>query len=174
MKIETRADMLLNIVKEKKKVSFEDCANQLNVSQNLLEKWVQSLEEEGLLATEYEFTTPYIVERVLSNEEEQEKLANMFKKRDFFMQEQEIMDLENKNLEQLEKDIEEDVIEEVKEDKEELREELEEARHILEETGELEEKKILDEIKEEPKETIEVVYDLRKTNMINQLIKRLK
>jgi chromosome segregation ATPase len=59
--ISTGVDQLINVVFNKKRVKLEDVANELGISQNVIQEWVKILEDEGLVKMEYSFTTPYLV-----------------------------------------------------------------------------------------------------------------
>lgn len=59
--ISTGVDQLINVVFNKKRIKLEDVANELGISQNVILEWVKILEDEGLIKTEYFFTTPFLV-----------------------------------------------------------------------------------------------------------------
>jgi ribosomal protein L18 len=57
----TGVDALVDLVNERRTISFQDAAKRLRVPVSTVEAWAQFLEEEGLLSIKYSFTTPYIV-----------------------------------------------------------------------------------------------------------------
>lgn len=170
MRIETGPDKMLNLVKAKKRITFEECSKKLKKPKPLIEKWAQILAEEGLANIEYQWTTPCIVEKQMSKEEEEDKLKNMFEQRDFFMSEEDSIEVENvsRKIRKAEKEVEEDVKGELSNDKKEFAAEMEEARKIMEAT----------EIIEKKKPTIDVEYRLetsrlRKITEMTSLIKSM-
>ena len=73
-RIETKVDEFLMMIREKKKVPIEDIKFRLNVSDELLEKWILMFEEKGLIKRIYPanpLDVPYIVltERHVEEEE---------------------------------------------------------------------------------------------------------
>ena len=76
--IMTGVDKLVDLVKNKKRISFSDAAKELGVSKIVIEEWTNFLEEEGLISIEYVFTIPYIVVRKLTKKEG-EQIAREFK-----------------------------------------------------------------------------------------------
>ena len=60
MEIETGVDQLMNLVRDKKKLSVAEAAKLLNKPEDTVQKWVDFLVEELILGLEYKFTTPYI------------------------------------------------------------------------------------------------------------------
>ena len=63
-RIETKVDEFLMVVREKHKVPVEDIKVRLDVSDELLEKWVLMFEEKGLIRRIYPanpIDVPYIV-----------------------------------------------------------------------------------------------------------------
>ncbi len=58
--VKTGADRLLELVKASKEVSMSAAAKELGVSAATIEAWANFLEEDGLVAVKYNFTTPYI------------------------------------------------------------------------------------------------------------------
>jgi len=59
--VSTEADHLLRLLKDKKQISFEELAKQLEVPVETVEAWATFLEEEGFVSIVYKFTTPYIL-----------------------------------------------------------------------------------------------------------------
>ncbi|MBN1157479.1 hypothetical protein JXA85_07695 [Candidatus Woesearchaeota archaeon] len=60
--VTTEVDSLIDLVKKKKRISFEDAAAALRLPQKTIESWAAFLEEEGELAIDYKFTTPFLVD----------------------------------------------------------------------------------------------------------------
>lgn len=58
--VKTGVDSLLNLLKEKKKMSLEEAAKKLNIKQEAIQTWVDFLVEEMVIGIEYHFTKPYI------------------------------------------------------------------------------------------------------------------
>ncbi len=59
--ITTGVDALVRLVKEKGRVSLEEAADVLNISESKIEEWAHVLEEEGILSIEYRLTKIYLV-----------------------------------------------------------------------------------------------------------------
>jgi DNA-binding Lrp family transcriptional regulator len=76
LNIATAIDSLVELVKVKKKITFEDAAKNLGLPENIISEWANFLEEDGIIKVTYKFTTPYleIVEN-LKNENEEEDLS---------------------------------------------------------------------------------------------------
>lgn len=58
--IETGVDQLINLVKEKKKISISEAAKVIKTPLHTVQKWVDFLVEEKILGIEYKFTVPHI------------------------------------------------------------------------------------------------------------------
>ncbi|MEM4260230.1 MAG: hypothetical protein QXG00_03265 [Candidatus Woesearchaeota archaeon] len=58
--IETGVDQLINLVKEKKKISIVEAAKEIKTPLHTVQKWVDFLVEEKILGIEYKFTVPHI------------------------------------------------------------------------------------------------------------------
>ncbi len=98
--IETGVDRLVNIVKSRGRIALADAAKQLGVSINVVQEWVDFLEDEGIISVEYKLTVPYLVERKLTKKELEEKAKEFKSKRDVFIRKAEV------NLSFLEKQAE--------------------------------------------------------------------
>ncbi len=59
--ITTGVDQLIQLLRERKRISLAEAAKQLTVPRELIEEWTDFLEERGLVKLEYKFTTPYLV-----------------------------------------------------------------------------------------------------------------
>lgn len=58
--IRTGVDELLDLLRKVEKITLADAAQKLNISQGLLQSWVDFLVEEEILGIEYKFTKPII------------------------------------------------------------------------------------------------------------------
>lgn len=88
--IETGVDKLVNIVKERGRISLDDAAKELGVSATVIQEWVDFLEEEGVLSVEYKLTRPYLVERKLTRKEVEAKSKEFTSKKDVFIRKAEV------------------------------------------------------------------------------------
>lgn len=77
--IETGIDKLVNLVKERGRISLEDAAKELRQSTTVVQEWVDFLEDEGIISVEYKLTKPYLVERKLFDKEKYSILAKAYK-----------------------------------------------------------------------------------------------
>jgi DNA repair exonuclease SbcCD ATPase subunit len=88
--IETGVDKLVALVKQNRRISVPDAAKKLNVSKVVVEEWADFLEEEGIINIEYNFTTPYLVERQMSKKEVDEKVKEFKGKKEGFVRKAEV------------------------------------------------------------------------------------
>lgn len=58
--VTTGVDSLIKLLRKKGKASLESAAKELQVSEKLLQHWVDFLVEERIVGVEYKFVTPYI------------------------------------------------------------------------------------------------------------------
>ena len=58
--VSTNVDQLMQLVRDKGKMSVLDAAKALGVPEKTVQAWVDFLVEEHILGIEYKFTTPYI------------------------------------------------------------------------------------------------------------------
>jgi hypothetical protein len=58
--LKTDVDGFLELVRMNKKLSVQDAAHQMKVSQKTIQAWVDFLVEENILGIEYKFTMPYV------------------------------------------------------------------------------------------------------------------
>src|SRR3989338_3981616 len=58
--ITTEADLLVNLLKDVKEISFADASKELGIPIETIEAWASFLEEEHLISVKYKFTTPYL------------------------------------------------------------------------------------------------------------------
>jgi hypothetical protein len=63
--IVTGVDRLMELVKEKKRISFEDAASEIGVSRAIIEEWADFLEEERIIELKHKFTHTEIVFRAM-------------------------------------------------------------------------------------------------------------
>lgn len=97
-KIETGVDKLVQLVKERKKITLDEASKELGVSKQVVEEWAEFLEEEGLLGVEYTLSKTYLVEKKLSKEDVKKKVKEYEQKKEAFVRKVDT------TLKQLEKD----------------------------------------------------------------------
>ena len=83
--IETGVDKLVELLKRKGKLSFQESAKELGVSTEVIAEWADFLNEEGILGIEYKFTTPFLVDRKVSKSEIEKKAREFTDKKDLFV-----------------------------------------------------------------------------------------
>jgi len=83
--IETGVDKLVELLKKKGRMSFQDAAKELGVGVDVIAEWADFLSEEGILGVEYRFTTPFLIDRKISREEMQKKTREFEDKKDIFV-----------------------------------------------------------------------------------------
>lgn len=88
--IETGVDKLVNLVKQRGRVSVKDAAAELGVSTTVIQEWVDFLEDEGIVGVEYSLTTPYLVEKKLTKKEVEAKAKEFAGKKDVFVRKAEV------------------------------------------------------------------------------------
>jgi len=88
--IETGVDKLVELVKTRGRISFADASLQLGVSATVVEEWANFLEEEGIISIEYKLTTPYLVERKISQQEIASKAKEFTGQKDIFIRKAEV------------------------------------------------------------------------------------
>ncbi|MBN2111627.1 hypothetical protein JW707_00860 [Candidatus Woesearchaeota archaeon] len=88
--IETGVDKLVKLIRKRKKISIPDAARQLGVSNVIVEEWADFLEDEGIISIEYNFTTPYLVERLFTKEELARKEKDFGGKKEAFVRKAEV------------------------------------------------------------------------------------
>lgn len=88
--IETGVDKLVNLVNKSGRISSEDAAKELGVSSAVIMEWVDFLEEEGIIKTEYKFTKPFLVARKLAKNDIKEKAKEFGGKKDVFVRKAEV------------------------------------------------------------------------------------
>lgn len=88
--IETGVDKLVELIKARGRISFADAALQLGVSVTVIEEWANFLEEEGIISIEYKLTTPYLVERKLTQAEVVTKAKEFTGQKDIFIRKAEV------------------------------------------------------------------------------------
>lgn len=89
--IETGVDRLVDLIKEKIKISIQEAAKSLGVSPTVVEEWADFLEEEGVVAVEYKLTTPYLSMKELTKKEHEEKVKEFHDKKDILIRKAEVM-----------------------------------------------------------------------------------
>lgn len=107
--IETGVDRLVRLIKKVKKISIVEAAKKLGVSTIVVEEWADFLEDEGVISIEYKFTTPYLVEREVTEKEMESKTADFGRKKEAFVRKAEVtlalIDKEAESLEHLRKEF---------------------------------------------------------------------
>ena len=88
--IETGVDKLVKIVKERGQVALADVAKELGVNSNVIQEWVDFLEEEGVISVEYRLTKPYLVDRKLTKKEVESKAKEFASKKEVFVRKAEV------------------------------------------------------------------------------------
>lgn len=83
--VRTGADKLLELVKRSKEVAVAAAAQKLGVPTDTVEAWANFLEEDGLVAVKYKFTTPYIAvpEVQADRKKKGERLVSLAENADF-------------------------------------------------------------------------------------------
>jgi DNA repair exonuclease SbcCD ATPase subunit len=84
-KIETGVDRLVELVKERKKISIDDATKELGVSKPVVQEWAEFLEEENLIGIEYSLSKTYLVEKKLSKGEVKKKAKEYGQKKEAFV-----------------------------------------------------------------------------------------
>gem|GEM_PF-3666800 len=107
--IETGVDRLIKLVQKKKRISVPDAAKELALPQEVIDEWATFLDEEGVLSIEYKFTTPYLVEHQLSDEEISKKTKDLAVRKQFVVRKAEAIlegiEKQHESIEQLKKDF---------------------------------------------------------------------
>ena len=83
--IETGVDKLIKLIEKKNKVSLNDAAKELAIPKEVLEEWVNFLEEKELITVEYKFTTPYLVKREITKKEIEQKTKEFVGRKEGFI-----------------------------------------------------------------------------------------
>lgn len=84
-KIQTGVDKLINLLHEKHKVTVEEAAKALGVSKIVVQEWADFLGEEGLLEIKYSLSKTYLLERMLSKNEFEQKEKQFENQRETFI-----------------------------------------------------------------------------------------
>lgn len=107
--IETGVDKLVNLIKERKKVSVPEAAKLLGVSRTLIQEWSAFLEEEKIIDIDYVLTNTFLVKREVSEEDFKKKTIEFknlketfIRKIDTFLQ---IMDKDSSGVDKLKSDF---------------------------------------------------------------------
>ena len=64
--IKTGVDKLVELIKDKKKISINDAAKELSVSNVVIEEWANFLEEKDIISVEYKLATPYLIKKEIT------------------------------------------------------------------------------------------------------------
>lgn len=84
-KIETGIDRLVQLVGRERKISLEDAAKRLGVPKEVVQEWVDFLDEEGLISVQYSLSNVFLQERQLSKKEVEKKEKEYSSKREAFI-----------------------------------------------------------------------------------------
>ncbi|MFH1182598.1 MAG: hypothetical protein V1702_06585 [Candidatus Woesearchaeota archaeon] len=79
-RITTEADTLITLLQQTKEMPLKEAAQRLKIPQETLEAWASFLEEEGIVAIKYKFTTPYL-SYVGTSDKKGMKFSDDFKKK---------------------------------------------------------------------------------------------
>lgn len=88
--IETGVDKLVDLIRERKKISVKDAAKELGVGPIVAEEWADFLEEEEIISIEYKFATPFLVEKKLTKDEIKGKEKEFHSKKEGFIRKAEV------------------------------------------------------------------------------------
>ena len=83
--IETGVDKLVDLVNKKGRISSNDAAIALGVSNTVIMEWADFLEEEGIISIEYKFTKQFLVARKLAKKDLNEKAKEFSGKKEVFV-----------------------------------------------------------------------------------------
>lgn len=67
--IETGVDRLVQLIKEKKRITVADAAKILGVSKTVLQEWADFLQEEKVIDIDYKLTSTWLIEKKLTEED---------------------------------------------------------------------------------------------------------
>lgn len=82
--ITTGVDKLVDLIKEKKRISIDEAAKILSVPKLLVEEWADFLEEKEVIGLEYKFSVPYLVYKELTREEAENRAKEFSARREGF------------------------------------------------------------------------------------------
>ncbi len=106
--IKTGVDNLIELLKNREKITINDASKELKIKTKILQKWVDFLVEEKVISIEYKFTVPYIYlnrtkqeEKSIVSKRSLKEIKNFFveKARKKNIPEKHIIALWNKKLE---------------------------------------------------------------------------
>jgi len=99
--ISTPVDRLIELLRNKKRVELNDAAREVGISAASLTEWVNALEKEGFVTTEYRLTKAYLVWGKTSGEELERAKSDVVERRDTIvrMGESLLQELEKKGRE---------------------------------------------------------------------------
>ena len=67
--VKTDVDALLELIRRRKEISFEEASKTLVLPPPTIEAWATFLEEEGLVTIKYKFTTPFFVYKAVTDKD---------------------------------------------------------------------------------------------------------
>ncbi|RLE46549.1 hypothetical protein DRJ25_04030 [Candidatus Woesearchaeota archaeon] len=127
--LQTRVDQLVSLIKSTKKISVSDAAKSIGVPSDIVLEWAEFLEKEGVIEIQYKMTTPYLVDKIMSNEELEVKAKEFHTKKDTILRRAEAslfnIEKQSKAFEGIKKEFEK-LKEEIGEDMKGVRSELDE------------------------------------------------
>ncbi|MBW2977937.1 hypothetical protein KY331_03770 [Candidatus Woesearchaeota archaeon] len=149
--LETGIDQLAKLLDKNNRISIKDAATRLKTGNTLIEEWAKLLEKEGFLDIEYHFTNPFLVRRLVSKEDVENKIQEFHVRKDTFVRKGELMisqmeqqginlskikeefgELKKQHKKELEKiKVEVEELEKCKQEKEELRTQIFDQRKSL-------------------------------------------
>ncbi len=67
--IETGVDKLVQLIKETKRITVADAAKKLGVSKTVIQEWADFLQEEKVIDIDYKFTSTWLIEKKMTEED---------------------------------------------------------------------------------------------------------
>jgi hypothetical protein len=83
--IETGVDKLVGLIKECKKITVADAAKKLGVSKTVLQEWADFLQEEKVIDIDYKFTSTWLIEKKMTEEDIKNKKSEFESLKDNFI-----------------------------------------------------------------------------------------
>lgn len=83
--IETGVDRLVQLVKDRKRISIADSAKKLGVSKIVLQEWADFLQEEKIIDIDYKLTTTWLIEKKFTEEDIKDKKSALQNLKDNFI-----------------------------------------------------------------------------------------
>lgn len=83
--IETGVDKLVQLIKDRKKITLADAAKVLGVSKTVLQEWADFLQEEKVIDIDYKLTSTWLIEKKLTEEDIKTKKSEFDNLKDNFI-----------------------------------------------------------------------------------------